>query len=356
MRLPFGGILGRTFGFAADRARASRRGALLWILVVAVEKQLPLIPVLEAYAQDAGPKWGSYALRLVAALRSGLSVPDALRNVPGAVPQNAVLAAQIGAETGTLGPALRAAAESHSRRQDATIPTLHGFLGYVIALVGIGLTVTMFIMYWIIPKFKKIFDDFETELPYLTRLLLSAVDTLINYFYLVPLLALVIAVAGYVLYQANRADSDRVVWLGQWFPSRWFPDIERSLAVVVDAGRPIDSALATLVAHHPSEAIRTVMNQVQREVNAGNPLWGSLAEKGIIRRADASVLVAAERAGNLPWALRSVADNTERNVIYRTRVWYEFLQPAFVVVVGAIVGTIVLAYFMPLLKLIGDLA
>ena len=91
------------WGFLLDRAAASRRGALLWVLAIAVEKQLPLVPVLEAFADDSRGLWRTRTLELAAALRSGVSLPDALQELPGVVPHSAVLAARVGAAAEGVG-------------------------------------------------------------------------------------------------------------------------------------------------------------------------------------------------------------------------------------------------------------
>ncbi|MGE3315375.1 MAG: type II secretion system F family protein [Planctomycetaceae bacterium] len=348
-------IFRQIFDFS-DRTGAARRGALLWIIVIAVEKQLRLIPVLEAYAKDAGPGWGSPALRIVAGLRSGLSLADAIQAVPDAVPRSAVLAAQVGSESGTLGPALRIAAEAHSARQSDASKSVGGFVGYIAALALIITLITSFVMVYIIPKLLMIFQDFDMELPVMTRFILHVSDWMISYFYLlIPLVAL-FCVALAAFYSANRADATAFAWLRHRFPSRWFPDVERLLSVVVQAGRPIDSALSSLAAHHPNSSVRATLNRLQSDVNSGNSLWGGLAERGLIRRADAAVLVAAERVGNLPWALRNVADNSERRADFRLRLLIEFIEPAAIVGVGVIVGSIVIGLLLPLLKLVGGLS
>jgi type IV pilus assembly protein PilC len=229
-------------------------------------------------------------------------------------------------------------------------------LSYLIAL-GVAATIVItFICYWIVPKFRKIFEDFETELPDATKLMLWIVDWAINYFYVIFLGLLAAWFIFYLVRSANRPDANGPFWNGLWFPSRWIPDIERSLSVVVEEGRPIASALASLSAHHPSRAIRALLSRLHSEVNAGNPLWGMLAERGLIRRADASVLVAAERVGNLPWALRSVADNTERRSEFRSRVVIELLQPMAIALVGIVIGGFVFAMFLPLIKIVRELS
>jgi type II secretory pathway component PulF len=93
------------------------------------------------------------------------------------------------------------------------------------------------------------------------------------------------------------------------------------------------------------------LSDLQSDVSSGNNLWSSLAERRVIRRADASVLASAERVGNLPWALRSVAENIERRADFRTRLLIEFLQPAVILLIGIIVGAVVIGLFLPVVSI-----
>ena len=96
----------------------------MWVLAIAAEKQLPLVPVLDAFADDTQGWWRREVRALAAKLNSGLSLPDALASLPGILPPEAVVAARLGAESGTLGPALRVAATSFSEKQtDALAPS-----------------------------------------------------------------------------------------------------------------------------------------------------------------------------------------------------------------------------------------
>jgi protein transport protein HofC len=76
----------------------------------------------------------------------------------------------------------------------------------------------------------------------------------------------------------------------------------------------------------------------------------------LIGQAEYSVLQAAQRVGNLPWALREMAAGSHRRLVYRLQAWLQILFPLVILVYGAVVGVFVVAYFAPLVALIERLS
>jgi type II secretory pathway component PulF len=68
------------------------------------------------------------------------------------------------------------------------------------------------------------------------------------------------------------------------------------------------------------------------------------------------VLEAAERAGNLSWALRELAEGSERRLGYRMQALAQVLFPLIVILIGGIVFLLAVAYFSPLIRLVEELA
>jgi type II secretory pathway component PulF len=234
--------------------------------------------------------------------------------------------------------------------------TPRGTVIYSVLLIWLTLTVISFLMFYIIPKFRVIFQDFETEFPPATTLLVEASDFVADYAFLFLPFLMVLMIIAVVSLFAGMANVEHLAWLGRYFPRLRAPDILRSLSVVIQAGRPVSSAMTSLVTHHPHNSIRRRLAFVESDVLAGGDVWDSLAKYKLVRRAEAAILASAQRAGNLPWALRNTADNIERKIRHRFLVIVEFFSPAAMLALGCIVGLIVLAIFMPLIKLIGDLA
>ncbi|MCA9071283.1 MAG: type II secretion system F family protein, partial [Planctomycetaceae bacterium] len=165
---------------------AVRQNALLWVLAISTEHNRPLGPMLEALAQDESSYHWSQRLRELAQyLNSGLSLPDALDRLPGLLSANIVLAIRVAAETGTLPEMLKQTARDFSDQQDEGYATWLGTLVYLAALIFFLLSIAGFVMYYIIPKFKRIFEDFGTELPDLTRWVIEVSDLFAQWFRLV---------------------------------------------------------------------------------------------------------------------------------------------------------------------------
>ena len=133
-------------------------------------------------------------------------------------------------------------------------------------------------------------------------------------------------------------------------------DIMDNLAMAVENQRTIDAGLQTLVQSYPIGSIRARLSQVSADVQAGVSWSESLQSRGLIRQSDLAVLQAAERAGNLSWAMREMADSNRRRLAYRMNVLVQTIFPPVVLCIGAVVLFIVVALFLPLITLIERLS
>jgi type IV pilus assembly protein PilC len=78
----------------------------------------------------------------------------------------------------------------------------------------------------------------------------------------------------------------------------------------------------------------------------------SLCNQGLIKPADQAVLKAAQRVGNLPWAMREMADSNRRRLAYRLSALVQLAYPPVIICIGLIVMFIVVALFLPLITLV----
>jgi type II secretory pathway component PulF len=108
--------------------------------------------------------------------------------------------------------------------------------------------------------------------------------------------------------------------------------------------------------HYPKGWVRRRLDRVFTTVCAGADWIDSLRAQGLIRPADSAVLRAAERVGNLPWAMREVAESNRRRFNYRVYVLLQVLFPLVILLVGLTVAVFAAAYFTPLVTLIQRLA
>ncbi len=357
-----GWLLGPLWSVFFERSQATRQATLLWTLAVAIEKNFPLASFLEALADEATGRWRWKVRGLADLITSGVSVPDALEAVTGVLPADTVALIRVGARTGNLTGALREAAALARRRSEHTEMRLQGTLLYLCLLFMVLGSISSFIMIWIIPKFKAIFEGFDTKLPALTETIIFAADLSAKYWYLMvvfPLLLLGMWLAMSISLEAlgwGPAWDPPLAWTYDLWPRLKTPPVLRCLSIAVDAGRPLAEAMTTVATRHPDRRLRPRLRDLAAALVRGDDCWSSLSAARMLRPGEAALLEAAQRAGNLAWALRGMADGIERRTEYRYLLFMEFLQPALLVAVGTLIGTFCLGIFLPLTELLNKLS
>jgi protein transport protein HofC len=114
----------------------------------------------------------------------------------------------------------------------------------------------------------------------------------------------------------------------------------------------LEPTLAALAEHYPSMAMRVRLTMALDQISRGYPWPDSLADQGLLRRGELALVSSAQRVGNLPWALREVADGIERRLALKLQRWLEVLVPVAVLAAGTVVLFIVVGLFVPLIRLI----
>ncbi|MDP6469159.1 MAG: type II secretion system F family protein [Pirellulaceae bacterium] len=150
-----------------------------------------------------------------------------------------------------------------------------------------------------------------------------------------------------------------VGWLPRDFPvANWLTRrydgalVMRTLGLAAQEQRPFSNVIAILARLYPKRSVRGSLDEAGRRINRGEPWTESLQRTGIIREADGTVLEAAERTGNIAWALEEMADSGMRRWVFRLRIVLNVLFPILVLVLGLIVAFLVIGLFVPLTSLI----
>ncbi|MCH9654079.1 MAG: type II secretion system F family protein [Planctomycetes bacterium] len=339
------------------RVTYSQQVALLRVLAIASEKQLSLIDVLETFAKDVRGRWRYQILRLVDLLRSGVSLADAIEKIPTVIPSHAYFLVKAGAESGTLPSALALAAETCAERRNDRDFLRPGTWVYISAVVTIMLLVQAFICYWIIPKMKKIYFDFDMELPALTLELIQASDWFVNYFYLFPALVVLMSLLSVFLIKLGILDrKEHGRSFSGIYPRGRAPDVLRFLHVVSESGRPLLGAFETLTHTTKNRFMSQRFRAILEDIRRGNDCWTSLHDYSLLAPSEVRLLQSAQRAGNLSWALKAVAKSIERRIDYRMALVREYFEPAIILGIGCVVGVFVIGLFLPLVSLMNSLA
>jgi protein transport protein HofC len=330
----------------------SQQNALLWSMAIATEKTIPLIPTIEAFARGRNGRIASKARQLAKLLESGVPLPDAIEHIPGIFPPRVLPMIRVGYESGALAKALRQTASS----RDFFTVILNSLISkmlYIGLVIIFGSMVLTFMVIKIIPSYEKIFKDFGGHLPAITRALIGfsnfATQT---WFIFLPFYLLFIGLILYLIFSYLNWVSFYLPGMTRLLRRRHSAAILDSLALAVETNQPLGNSMTSLAATYPQLDIRRKLCYVCIEILRGADWRQSLCRHGLIKPADEAVLAAAQRVGNLPWAMREMADSNRRRLAYRLNALVQLAYPPVIVCLGLLVMFVVVALFYPLITLI----
>jgi type II secretory pathway component PulF len=340
-----------------DRTRRAQHTALISTLAMAAERGIPMPEAARAFADEMQGDAGIRALALARNLEAGRPLSLAASAVRLRMGSALRLAIRMGETLGVLGPAMRQQLDD-SQQADNALRDAIGRLFYLSNVILILVFINTFVMMRIVPVFEKMFEEFELMLPSMTVQLinLSTWVVTIGWVFLVPVnLLLPVFLFGSLLYFAG--------WLPRGLPLVWPLTkrydgalVMRGLALAIRRGLPLPAALDAVADSYPISMAVGRLRHASMRIAGGMPWTQALRGTRLISSADAAVLAAAERAGNLPWALEQMADSALRRQTQRLQALVGLAFPIALLLVAMFVGFFVIALFLPLVSLIQGLA
>jgi type IV pilus assembly protein PilC len=242
-----------------------------------------------------------------------------------------------------------------------------GAMIYPICVISIAVLIVTGIMYFVIPKFQEIFEDFEVELPGLTIWLTNAsmwVAGRASPDQAIPG-ALWILVSPVVIWltfklirmtDPGRAVTDvvriKIPVIGNLIRKTAVARFTRTLGTLISAGVPILEAIMITRDTSGNYVYEQALTKVHDSIREGESFAGPLRESKVCDAIVVNMIDVGEETGDLDTMLMKIADNYDEEVDTAVQALISLLEPLLVVVLGGVVGTIVLALFLPLVKMI----
>jgi len=294
-------------------------------------------------------------------IESGSTLSEAMAKQPKAFDNLYVNMVKAGEAGGALEIILQRLAEFKERSQSLK-RKVQGAMIYPIAVITVATGIVGFIMYWIIPKFKKIFADFGIELPSITIWLIYISDLVVDYWYLIP----VIPFAFWLLLKIIRKNKmgeyicDKILLkipiLGKIVEKSTVARTARTLGTLISSGVPILEALIIARDTAGNAVFRRAFDNIYAAIREGESMAIPLKESRVTDDMVVNMVDVGEETGALDTMLYKIADVYDEEVSVLVEGLINLLEPMMVVILGLIVGFIVIALFMPLIKLLNSLA
>lgn len=261
-----------------------------------------------------------------------------------------------GESSGTLPDLLERLAKLLERQAEMR-GKLISALAYPIVLTVVAIGVVAALMIAVVPKVVEQFDDVGQQLPLLTRVVIGISSFLASYWWaLLILLGLAVLGGAYALRNEGlRLSFDRML-LRLPLAGRLIRDLHaarmaRTLSTMIESRLPLVEGLKLTVGTIQNRALRKATEELVESVRGGGSLSGAMVRAGIFPPLMVYLAASGESSGRLDVMLARAADYLEREFDNFTATALSMLEPAIIVVMGAIVTMIVLAILLPILQL-----
>ena len=240
-----------------------------------------------------------------------------------------------------------------------------GAIAYPMIVLGMTLFVLAFLPIFIIPQFKRMFEEFELELPAITRAVISISDAVIwlgegpGLWIIAAVGVAFVALMLLTSYGIGTPSTHRFtttmpligpIW--QWSGTA---ALSRLLATMLECDIPLPEALLLTRDGIRDPEIRQVAKQFASGVEQGRTLAELLTESNRLPASITPFVHWGERTGKLPEALRAVTDMLLQRVQMRTLLLRSIAPPVVFILVGLLIGFMIVSLFLPLISLIQGL-
>jgi type IV pilus assembly protein PilC len=324
-------------------------------LAALVDAGVPIVRSLDLMArQQRLPMFKRALLQISLEVNQGTAMGAAMRQWPKVFDQLSIAMVEAGEAGGVLDESLKRLAkllEDNARLQNQ----IKGALGYPVAVLVIAILVFLGMTIFLIPTFAGIFKDLGAELPLFTQLMVDLSELLRSPLSL--LLAGVVLMAVWMLsrYYATakgRRAIDRLLLrlplFGDLIMKTATAQFCRIFSSLTRAGVPILMSLEISSDTAGNAIISDAILASRGLVQEGVQLSAALIRQNVLPEMALSMLAIGEETGEMDQMLSKVADFYEDEVTASVKALTSMLEPAMIVVVGGIVGSILLAMYLPM--------
>lgn len=292
-------------------------------------------------------------------MEAGSTLSEAMEKHPKAFDSLYVHTVRAGEAGGVLDQILRKLADFKEKAM-ALKRRIVGAMVYPVMVIGVAVIILVAIMWFIVPKFQEIFLKFDIKggLPAPTQMLIISSHAVRTYWYLLPLVPLSI----WLVMKAIRASAFgryAMDWIKMQLPvvgsivnRQAIATFARTLGTLIAAGVPILEALNITRATVGNAVISKALGQVHDSIREGESIAGPLRASGVVDPIVVNMVDVGEETGELDKMLVKVADTYDEEVDHLVGSLVSGMEPVMIIFLGGTIGFIVIALFLPLVKLI----
>ena len=342
---------------AASRTRSVKRRETIFFahqMAIMIETGVPLTDALECTMDQTTDLHFRAVLNEVSRhVKGGGDFSAALEMFPKAFPPAMTSLIRASEVSGTMAIMLNRLA-SYLTKEEATMRQARGAMMYPMFMLVMAVSVTIFLLAFVLPKFAGIYESREATLPLPTQFLLVTSKGLVQWWYIWTTLA-VAAIAGFLV--MRRIDLGKRIfdWLKLHTPiarglftQLYITRACRTMGTMISAGVTMLDMIAIVRQVTGNIYFDDLWDEVDDRLRQGAQLSDPLFTSPLFPRSIAQMIYSGEKSGQLGKVLNRVADFTEAEFDQAVKNTTQFIEPLMVGVMGAVIGFIAISLLLPI--------
>lgn len=318
------------------------------------------VPIVQSLgilqSQQENPVFADVLLQIKADIEGGMGIADAMKKHPVAFPDLYVAMVRAG-ELGGILDSILDRLSALLEKQEHLKGKVKSAMMYPLVMGAICMCITLGLLIFVVPTFGEIFHDFGAKLPAMTQVLLDLSQFLVKRFYLLPWppLAVYYGVKKYYATPGGHEKMDAMFLkapvFGLLLKKVAVAKFTRTMGTLIKAGVPILQALDTVAQTAGNVVVERAVLSVKDSIREGGRIADPLRKSGIFPSMVVQMISVGEETGSLDAMLTKIADFYDTEVDQAVDGLTSMLEPMVMVVMGSVLGTVIIALFMPMLSL-----
>jgi type IV pilus assembly protein PilC len=328
-----------------------------------IDAGLPLVQCLDILSsQEPNPTFKAALADIKQTVEQGATFSDALKRHPKIFDDlfvNLVHAGEVGGILDTILNRLAHYIEKNVKLKRQ----VRGALTYPIAVIVIMIAVMIVLMTFVIPAFENMFAEFGAKdaLPKLTQIVILVSNAFVNY---LPIIVVVSGAAAFGAIRFYRTPGGKrrvhrvmlkLPVVGTVLQKITVARFARTMGTLLSSGVPILDSIAIVARSSGNVIVEEGLMYARERIAEGQNLADPLGELAVFPGMVVQMVAVGEQTGALDAMLTKIADFYEDETDVAVAALTSLIEPALMVVVGAMVGTVLIAMYLPIFSLAGNI-
>lgn len=336
------------------RIKSADLAALCWQLSTMLQGGIPITTALDIISEDTdNVQLRTILEQLSEKVKKGQPFSESVAEFPRVFNRLSCAMVLAGETSGNIASAMGKLAQYFENR-DKMAKKVKGAMAYPVFVLSFIVIIVIFIMAFIVPRFRKIFDQIGGTMPAFTRGFMAFYDLLrYNLLYIIGGIILLI----FAMTAISRTRRGHIVFskvalvvplFGKILTQAFVATFCRTMSTLLASGVSVLEAFNILTGMTNNDTIKSAITQTRDSIVGGANISASMSLAGFFPNMVVKMIQVGEESGSLPEVLEKTSEHYERKVDSMVTTLVSLLEPIMIISVGAVVSVVVIALYLPI--------